>query len=154
MFTVLHKAGLLLEDRGILLPWGAGLNEIAMLGFSSVQEWPSESLFTWEDALFLGGLAGKVQARSERDRPLREFMLRLRPSEEPPKQVFKQVRIRLEEMFGPPVREWVSGHAGALFEEFRDLPLKITHWISERHGDEHVLQIRHTEKIERNQHRT
>jgi hypothetical protein len=142
------EKGLLLEDRGILLPWGTHWQQLANLGSPSVTESHTGILFLWQCPHCLGGLSASVQTRLTQKRPLREVELHVTTPAETAQQTFDRVSTHLRGSFGEPSRSGTTEVDGFPVEEWRVPPITIWHLVAERFGVYHVLYIRHRGEIE------
>ena len=124
MFTFNLENGLQLEDRGILLPWGATREDLAALSPSSIQDWPTASVFVWANTCCLRGLFADVRVELASGRQLRKLMVFLRadgPS-------FETISQHLQRAFGFPVRRSENDCAMVRSEEFLDFRNVVQHY--------------------------
>jgi hypothetical protein len=135
------ERGLLLEDRNVLLAWGASWEHLAQLDPSE----DTNGIILWSSVECLGGFRCHVIGRPNVARPVRDLEIQAYIEEESPEETFKRVGVHLREIFGVPSAQSSDPY---FCEEWRIPPITVYHSIFERFGGYHVMRIRHRGPIE------
>ena len=143
----LHK-GLHLEDRNVLLPWGADESKIGLLGEPTKSGSGEERLLCWLNARVLRGLTASVGAKIDSHRGLRELELHLGGNEESPTETMTGISSHLRSLFGPPTRVHKSDQDQTATETWLMTPITISHGVFERFGHYYQMRIQHRGPID------